>query len=100
MWGLYADTYLGGIRDRARHDPETLREFIDNHGVPMVPEGAVGTDAPPRGMNFASPFAAIDPHHQQLVNKIKAYQKLGMEQKETWGGFAGSTRDPARHESA
>lgn len=36
LWNLYADTYLNGIRDPARHESTTLHEFCVNHQVPQV----------------------------------------------------------------
>mmetsp|Transcript_30094 Transcript_30094/g.40490 ORF Transcript_30094/g.40490 Transcript_30094/m.40490 type:complete len:222 (+) Transcript_30094:54-719(+) len=33
-WGSYCDAHLGGVRDPARHDGATLRQFAENHGVP------------------------------------------------------------------
>merc|ERR1719251_870575 len=41
LWGQYVDTYLGGVRDPARHDAATLQEFCTNHGV-AAPGGSAG----------------------------------------------------------
>lgn len=40
LWSAYADTYLHGVRDPARHEAATLFEFCVNHNVPEVPAGA------------------------------------------------------------
>merc|ERR1711971_430828 len=109
LWGMYCDTYLGGIRDPARHTTETLQEFITNHHVPIVSPGQTG--GAPAGMMRATNTSApgprithppitdqMDPMKAQLVQSIKDYQKQGPEAKETWANFAGITRDPARHD--
>lgn len=61
LWSLYADTYLQGLRDPARHDANTLEEFCINHGVPPVDPstvlsqpGACGAP-PPVGGGFGAP---------------------------------------------
>merc|ERR1711933_442417 len=87
LWGCYADTYLGGMRDPSRHDASTLKEFCDNHGDPDV-QGGMG------GMGMTSPSK------QLLVDKIKAFQRQSPDNKESWGAFCGATRDPARHDEA
>jgi len=98
MWGNYADTYLGGTRDPARHDAETLQEFLTANGVPIV-----GNPSAPMARGFGrKPFGSpsgnsTDPTKATLVEAIKNFQKLGSEQKEIWWAFAGNTRDPARH---
>jgi len=53
LWTLYADTYLGGMRDPAGHDVAILKEFCDNHQVPDL--GAVGTIG---GMGAMAPGTA------------------------------------------
>lgn len=88
LWGTYADMYLGGVRDPARHDAATLQEFCQNHNVPPAPAG--GSSGVPIQM---------DPAKEILVQRIKNYQRAGNDQKEAWNMFAGATRDPARHDS-
>merc|ERR1740123_3042252 len=39
LWCMYSDTYLGGVRDPARHDTNTLYEFCVNHEVPEMGAG-------------------------------------------------------------
>jgi len=41
LWGTYADTYLGGVRDPTRHDEQTIQEFCVNHQVPRTVAWAV-----------------------------------------------------------
>merc|ERR1719188_16729 len=42
LWGSYADMYLGGVRDPARHDVGTLQEFISKNNVPVANKTASG----------------------------------------------------------
>jgi len=88
LWGVYADTYLGGVRDPARHDGASLQEFCANHGVP-----------PPPSSQGAAAALAMDPAKQTLVMRVKAFQKAGVEQAEAWKAFAVTTFDPARHDT-
>lgn len=95
LWGTYADTYLNGIRDPARHDASTLQEFCQNHGVPPISGGGMGPTSMSTGGMGTS---ATDPAKEVLVQRIKQYQKSGNDQRDEWHNFAGSTRDPARHD--
>jgi len=104
LWGMYADTYLNGVRDPARHTTETLQEFITNHHVPILSPAQTGmmranNMSAPGPRNTHPPITdQQDPVKAQLVQVIKDYQKQGQEAKDTWAAFAGLTRDPARHE--
>lgn len=99
-WHNYADQNLGGVRDPARHDAATLQQFVVMYGVPQASGGAV---VPPvaAGAARASPRGGAP---VQLVEKIKAYQKQGEQQKETWHSHCdvnlNGVRDPSRHDSA
>lgn len=91
LWATYADLYLGGVRDPNRHEYATLLEFISNHNLPPPPANwGIGSalQGPP------------DPLKDQLVLRIKSFQKVGPEQREVWQQFAGKYCDPARHEVA
>merc|ERR1712013_16318 len=48
------------------------------------------------------PVSTGDPAKDALVEKVKAFQRSGDEQKQAWGAFAdaqaGAARDPARHD--
>lgn len=61
-----------------------------------------GLPPPPDPMGFAhvgldpSLAAPMDPEKEFLVNRIKAFQKMG--NGELWSNFCGYTKDPARHE--
>lgn len=66
LWCAYADTYLGGVRDPARHDAATLHEFCVNHRVPSVdasalagPFGMMGACAAPTGMVVPPPSGML-----------------------------------------
>ena len=39
LWHVYADFYLGGVRDPARHHAATLQVFCQHHAVPPAPAG-------------------------------------------------------------
>merc|ERR1719205_291838 len=103
MWSSYVDTYLNGTRDPARHDSATLQEFINNHNVPMQGGGGGGGSYANSGAPWHSPSVqggfgkggGMGGDTMEAVARIKAYQKLGPEQKEAWARYAGPTRDPA-----
>jgi len=97
IWHDYADTQLAGVRDPARHDVATLRTFAQTFGLstqavpaasPQPKVGATGSDA----------------RKDQLVQRVKAYQRSGQEQKDAWHTYAdsqlGGVRDPARHDAS
>jgi len=104
LWNLYADTYLGGIRDPGRHEEQTLHEFCANHNVPqaapMAGGPAAGTGVGDDGcgtMGNLQPVQANTPEQDMFVQKVKNYTRTSPEAKEAWCQFAGKTRDPARH---
>jgi len=90
-WGNYADQFLNGVKDPARHDAETLQSFMATHGVSAAGPGGGDSRWP------AATPQGVDPMKDELVSRIKAFQKQGNEQKDMWSGFCGATRDPARH---
>lgn len=101
LWGMYADMYLGGIRDPNRHDAATLQEFCQNHNVPMASLDPVAASISRGGqMGGGMPMVGYaDPVKDALVQRVKNYQKGPTEQKEAWNTFSGATRDPARHDA-
>lgn len=99
LWGTYADLYLGGIRDPFRHDAATLDEFCRNHQVPEL--STVSPADVWAASGGQSPVQEpMDPHKEQLVARVKAFQRHSKEQSDCWAMFCGHTRDPARHEAA
>merc|ERR1712083_21997 len=82
-WWNYCDTQLEGVRDPMRHDEATLKYFVEMHDVP--PAGGVPH------------IQGADPQKDQLVQRVKMFQKIGDEQKEAWYSFCGPNRDPGRH---
>jgi len=94
LWKQYAETYLDGKLDPAKHDASVLQEFCTNHGVPVAP-----APAPVGGGMIAGGAAAMSPQKAQLIEKIKAFTKSSPENKEAWCQFIGATKDPARHEA-
>lgn len=92
-WETYCDNFLNGMRDPAKHDRATLEEFIDSYGVPKTPLGGC------RGGSSSHYVPGTDREKDALIARVKAFQRMGNEQKEAWHVFCGPTRDPARHTS-
>lgn len=90
IWGAYCDTSHGGTRDPNAHDVAVLEEFLNDHANGLVTFEENGKASVSTG----------DSEKDALVAKIKAYQRGGEEQKETWGAYADENsngmRDPAR----
>jgi len=91
LWGSYVDLYLKGVKDPNRHDAATLQEFAVNHQLPP-PAMHWGAGATPDWV------AGPDSMKEPMVQRVKAFQKAGAEQKEAWHSFCGATKDPSRHE--
>merc|ERR1712151_862257 len=60
----------------------------------------------PKGGSMGGPMMGMggaDPQWESLVARIKSYQKMSDEQKETWWSYCdeqlNGVRDPARHDS-
>merc|ERR1712064_90705 len=83
-WHTYCDQ-LGGNRDPARHEPEVLKAFLDQQGVPVT---------------IAQIDTSTNPLKQQLVERVKAFQKQSPDMKELWHQYCdaelGGNRDPSR----
>jgi len=95
-WGRYVDTYHGGVRDPSRHDTATLKEFVRLN----IDESLRAVQAPrlklmPRPLGAP---AGMSSGKDQLVARIKSYQKSSSQAQEFWSGFCGSTKDPARYD--
>jgi len=95
IWHHFADSHLGGVRDPNRHDSATLQAFFQTYGLTT-------TAAEPK-LQLRMASQAGHPLKDQLVQQVKAYQRLGSEQKDAWHSYAdlqlGGIRDPARHEA-
>merc|ERR1719343_777975 len=64
LWAMYADTYLGGARDPARHETATLHEFCVNHHVPELgPGGGMPMGMGGGGDYRNNPLPALTPEH-------------------------------------
>mmetsp|Transcript_118176 Transcript_118176/g.294798 ORF Transcript_118176/g.294798 Transcript_118176/m.294798 type:complete len:358 (-) Transcript_118176:78-1151(-) len=85
QWSSYADTYLGGVKDPARHDAHTLSEFCAAYDVPAPPL----QQTPQQG--------SMDGDKEALVMRVKVFQKASKDHSELWRQFCGPTCDPARH---
>jgi len=64
LWCTYADTYLRGTRDPARHTAEVLNEFCVNHNVHVDTTGLAVAGAAGAGMGVvvAPPPAPVQQH--------------------------------------
>jgi hypothetical protein len=109
LWVNYSTTFLGGIFDPARHDEATLREFCVNHGV-EVGAGAAPAPRPAMGgggaaLRWGAPAggAGGGGNKANLVERVKNFQRMAMEQKELWVNYVntylGGTLDPNKHEA-
>lgn len=116
-WNSYADNFLGGTRDPARHSISALQEFCNQHAVPHVSPSGCGGCSPtfdcgvgdgsnsnmysavaPMGNGMAGSIVQpADSVKDALVQRIKDFQKAVPDSREMWYAFCGSTRDPARH---
>lgn len=105
LWSLYADTYLEGWRDPSRHDANALDQFCSNHDVPKLDASAASAGLGGYGPTWPPHMAGkgqmlMDPIKESLVNRIKAFQKLGRENADNWLLFCGPTKDPKLHDIA
>jgi len=111
FWCEYANTYLGGTLDPAKHILDDLTQFCENHGVPEVetpptPKPGLGMTAPRMGgmakvglgMAAKPGMGAVGGAPAALVERVKAFQKSGGAQ--AWLEFCGKTKDPAKHDAA
>merc|ERR1719215_1514332 len=96
LWCLYADTYLGGLRDPMAHETNTLEEFCVNHQVPSMDQcqALLASAGGPGGMQ--NQF--MDPEKEAVIARVKNFQKLSRDNAALWLAFCGRTRDPTRHE--
>lgn len=106
LWHAFCDTHLDGVRDPARVEAESLQYFLSTHDDGSMPSpsptmGNLMSLRPsmmtPSPKIHASPLSA---RNQELVQQIKAFQKQGELQKNTWHEYCdtnlGGIRDPAR----
>jgi hypothetical protein len=105
-WWDFCDQELAGVKDPNRHDIHTLQRFIRDYDVPDSGTGApmASFDRPSFGAPTYSraPIGqgATDPDKQHLVDRVKAYQRSSLENKEMWYSFCGDVKDPAKHEAS
>jgi len=66
--------------------------------------GTLGAPAAKRMRTEVFPISSGDPEKDALVSRVKAYQRSGDEQKQTWWTYCdtmlGGKRDPAKHDVA
>jgi len=105
LWGLYADTFLGGIRDPSRHPDNILEEFCNNHGVPHLSPGAMArmqqggmAAARPGHGPGGMPMPGMGGGAKAvLASKIKAFCSQGEESWEMWNTYSRGKLDPELH---
>jgi hypothetical protein len=121
VWAQYCNFVGGGVHDPVKHEPMFHIQFFDHlarssmsnmAGVPGIPppEGMAVGGAPMKRMrdsDNSGPKPVVssgDPVKDQLVQRIKNYQKLGQQEKELWWNHCethlGGVRDPGRHDVA
>mmetsp|Transcript_43824 Transcript_43824/g.95415 ORF Transcript_43824/g.95415 Transcript_43824/m.95415 type:complete len:367 (+) Transcript_43824:27-1127(+) len=99
VWVAFCDQNLQGVYDPARHDSTVLQQFLESQGT--YSSGSYSTAySPPASQQLVG---MNDPGRQELVDQVKAFQKLGKDHTEEWRAYCdvmGSRiYDPARHES-
>jgi hypothetical protein len=86
-WWTFCDSQELQKRDPALHEEDVLQAFLADHGI----QGVQGT----KTEHFIK---------QELINKIKTFQRSSEEQKQAWWSFCdqqeGQNHDPARYEIA
>merc|ERR1712061_404761 len=86
VWESFCDANMGGMYDPARHDLASLQMFVDTNGL--------------QNASFGIAAPSNDPLRNELVDKIKSYQRMGDAQKENWHLFCDTNmqgkRDPSR----
>lgn len=103
VWEQYCQTKLVDGKpafDPAKHDSSFIEGFFDYIGKQALGMGMMDKS----GMQRMGMPGTGDPMKDQLVLKVKAFQKQGEQQKTTWHTFCdtnlGGVYDPTRHESA
>eukprot|EP00747_Dinoflagellata_sp_TGD_P165008 gnl/TRDRNA2_/TRDRNA2_185753_c0_seq1.p1 gnl/TRDRNA2_/TRDRNA2_185753_c0~~gnl/TRDRNA2_/TRDRNA2_185753_c0_seq1.p1 ORF type:complete len:222 (-),score=35.11 gnl/TRDRNA2_/TRDRNA2_185753_c0_seq1:76-741(-) len=125
-WSAYCANYGGGKNDPMKHDAAYMVSFLDFLGQRgtmglgmMTPMGmggggppgygdiygkGYGGGGPPMKRARAGPANTGDARKDELVEKVKAFQRSGQANKEMWWAHAdavlGGIRDPAKHDSA
>jgi hypothetical protein len=98
-WYTFAEQY-GFNKDPARFEPDVLEQFatmIDLGALEVVPPSNGGWGKGKSKASSAGPSSVCHP----LVDKVKAYQRLGETEKWNWWTFTaqyGETKDPASFE--
>jgi len=108
-WHSFCDARggRGGVRDPARHDENTLREFLGSSRSSSM-MGMSGAGGMKRKMSSTvNPAPKASPYVSRsvagVVDKVKEFQKSNPSNKELWHAFCdtelGGNRDPARHDA-
>jgi len=110
VWAQFCAMNGGGMNDPAKHDGnfhmkffEALSQAAGGGGMAM----AGGGDNPMKRMKTASGMGMGTSFgggpKEALVNRLKAFQRSGNDQKELWATYAdrflGGVRDPSRHDA-
>lgn len=120
-WWEYCDTNYEGVKDPARHDDESLSNFLSFHDPSGAPAAAPARkplpQGPRKGAAAAVPFgggkgpapammmqAMGGGASEELVNFIKVGQRLSHPFKDAWKSYCategGGANDPNRHDDA
>jgi len=125
-WRQFCTTQGGGRFDPSKHDTAFHMCFIEH--ISSLASGGAGSAYQGGGMGgggmmgpmgaSAAPFkmmrndsgmgmgmgASGDPMKDGLINRVKAFQRAGTEQKELWATYVdtylGGARDPTRHDAS
>jgi len=94
QWWAYCDSIQGGIRDPAKHDQESLMNFITQFSSGATFEKPAGGGSKSAGGANMSPLAGM----------VKGCQKMSTPFSECWKmyceNFGKGINDPARHDDA
>merc|ERR1711908_72487 len=89
-WIEYCNTEGGGKRDPALHDAKFIQVFLSKYKG----GGSMGGGGPPTKLARMGASMGGGGKKEQLVNRIKAYQRADEGQKEAWWEFAHREVDP------
>jgi len=108
-WAQYCQHYGGGVHDPGKHEINFLVGFLDflgqrgNLALSMMSSMMGVPMWQPNPMAPPAKRARVGDHEKdQLVLRVKAYQRSGEDGKQNWWTYCdnqlGGVRDPARHD--
>lgn len=101
-WASYCQVYGQGKHDPAKHEASFLIGFLDYLGTQGSIAMQLGTGGYFKGTGKGTMLlGSSDPMKDQLVQKVKSYQRSGPDQKQAWWDYCdnslGGVRDPSKH---